>query len=125
MNEPKVRAAPAIDGHMIDLDVGHSLALYQRSGEPWVAEFRGGRGSIMQATTWFRLYATKLRYGADSRYAKPLPQAVLEAIERLHAEAEARDERMLDLARTAVTAVRRHWIKMISRLRGGSDCVGT
>jgi len=107
-------------GHMIELDVGHSIAIYQRNGEPWVAEFRGGRGSIMQATTWFRFYGAKLRYCADSPHSKPLPQAVLEAIERLHAEAEARDERMLDLARTASAAARRHWIKMISRLRGGS-----
>jgi hypothetical protein len=50
----------------------------------------------------------------------PLTPEILERIERLHAESEARQARMLAVPRTVVAAARRYCINVISRLRGGA-----
>jgi hypothetical protein len=48
----------------------------------------------------------------------PLTPEILEKIERLHAESEARQERVLAVPRGVVAVARRCWINVISRLRG-------
>jgi hypothetical protein len=109
-------------GHLIDLDVGRSIAIYERNGELWVAEFRDGRGEITYASAWFRLYAGGMRYCPNYRAAfqhpKPLPLQVLERIRLLHAEDDAREERMLAAARTVMAVVRRYGFNVISSMRG-------
>ena len=42
--ESKMRTAPSINGHMITLGAGHSIAIYERNRECYVAEFRDGYG---------------------------------------------------------------------------------
>jgi len=123
MNEPKVSAAPAINGHLIALEAGHSIAIYERNRECYVAEFRNGAGRLEPACSWFRFHAGALRWprerAAPQSYL-PLSPEMLRKIERLHAESEAREDRILAVPRIVAAAARRHWIKVISRLRGGS-----
>ena len=63
--ESKPRTAPSIYGHMITLGVDHSIAIYERNGECYVAEFRDGCGSLEDASSWFRFHAGVLRWGDD------------------------------------------------------------
>jgi hypothetical protein len=122
MNESKVRTASSINGHMIALRPGHSIAIYERDRECYVAEFRDGRSELVPAGSWFRFNAGGLRYCHNGRaalqFSAPLTREMLQKIERLHDESDARQQRMLAMPRTAVAAARRYWINVISRLRG-------
>jgi len=108
-------------GYIINLGARHSIAMHERNGHWWVAEFRGGCGELRYAGTWFDLYAENLRYCHDRRTglpcSTPLTPEMLERIERLHRESEARDERILTLPRTVAAAARRCAISVMSRLR--------
>jgi hypothetical protein len=119
--ESKVRTAPSINGHMIDLGTGHALAIYERNGVGWVAEFCDGRCTLEYAGSWFRFNAGALRCAkgrAALRLSMPLTPEALQNIERLHAESEARQERMLVVPRALAAAARRWAIGVMSRLRG-------
>ena len=120
--ESKARTAPSINGHMIALGAKHSIAIHERNGEGFVAEFRDGRAELMHAGTWFRFHAGGLRYCHNRRTAfqssTPLTPEMLQEIERLHVESEARQKRMLAVPRT-VAAAAQHWaISLLSHLRG-------
>jgi hypothetical protein len=119
--ESKAHTAPPINGHMITLGAGHSIAIYERNRECYVAEFRDGGASLEYAGSWFRFNAGALRClrgRAALRCYTPLTVEMLQKIERLHTEREARQERMRAVPRTVVAAARRYWINVISRLRG-------
>jgi len=123
--ELQMRTASSVYGHVIDLGVGHSIAIYERNGASWVAEFRDGHGEIMYAGAWFRLNSGGLRYCHNHRPAlqrsMPLTLEVLETIERLHAEREARQRRMLAVPRTVATTARHYFVSAMSRLRSGTS----
>jgi len=120
--EFKPRTAPSINGHMIALGAGHSIAIHQKNGEGFVAEFRDGRAELMHAGTWFRFHAGGLRYCHNRRTAfqssMPLTPEMLEKIERLHRESEARQAMMLAVPRNAARAVQELCIGVMSSLRG-------
>jgi len=119
--ESKPRTAPSIYGHMITLGVGHSIAIYERNRECHVAEFRDGGASLEYAGSWFRFHGGALRrYNGRAAVwsSMPLTPDILEKIERLHADSDARQERVLALPRTVVAAARRCCVNVISRLRG-------
>ena len=119
--ESNTRTAPSINGHMIVLGVRHSIAIYERNRDGYVAEFRDGRGEFMHAGNWFRFYAGGLRYCHNRRTAfqssMPLTPEMLEKIERLHRESEARQAAMLALPRNAAAAAQQFCISVMSRLR--------
>jgi hypothetical protein len=119
--ESKPRTAPSINGHMITLGAGHSIAIHERSGEGFVAEFRDGRGELSYAGSWFRFNAAALRClrgRAALRCYTPLTAEMLQKIERLHIQREARQERMRVVPRTVAAAAQRWVISLISRLCG-------
>jgi len=119
--ESRPRTAPSINGHMITLGAGHSIAIHERNGEGFVAEFRDDRGELSYAGSWFRFNAGALRClrgRAALRCYTPLTAETLQEIERLHAAREARQERMRVVPRIVAAAARRYWIDAISRLRG-------
>lgn len=118
--ETKVRSAPSINGHMIVLGPEHSIVIYERNRECYVAEFRDGRGSLEYAGSWFRFHARALRCytgRAVLRSSMPLSPEMLEKIERLHAASDAQQARMLAVPRRIAAAAQRYWINAISRLR--------
>ena len=59
--ETQMRTAPSINGYMITLGAGHSVALYERNRECYVAEFRDGCIALAYAGSWFRFHAGALR----------------------------------------------------------------
>jgi len=118
----KPQSAPSIYGHMITLGVGHSIAIYERNRECYVAEFRDGGASLEYAGSWFRFHAEALRYCHNRRTAllssAPMTPEILEKIEWLHADSDAREERVLATPRIIFAAVRRYCTNLISSLRG-------
>jgi hypothetical protein len=119
--ESKAPAPSPIEGHVIALAAGHVIAIYDRNGESYVAEFRSGSAKFERACTWFRFYAPALRYRRHGRAAvdspEPLTQEMLQRLERLHAESDARQERMLAVPRAVALAAHHYWINIMSRLR--------
>ena len=116
--ESKARATPSIIGNMIDLGTGETIAIYERNGVCWVAEFRDGHGALDYAG-WFRFYAGHLRAAHVARKVPtPLTPEMLERIERLHSESEAQQERMLAVPRAIATAAQSYLSSVMSRLRG-------
>jgi hypothetical protein len=116
--------APSVSGNLIDLGAGHSIAIYERNRESYVAEFRDGGGSLEYAGSWFRFHAGALRCPkgrAALQSSMPLTPEILERIERLHAESEARQKRMLAVPRNIAAAARRYLIGMMSRPRGDAS----
>ena len=116
--ESKVRTTPSINGHMIALGAGHSIAIYERNGFSHVAEFRDGRGEFTYAGAWFRSYAGGLRYchnrRSDFQRSMPLTPEMLQKIERLHAESEASEDRMLAVPGNVATIVKRCLSSLVS-----------
>jgi hypothetical protein len=123
--ESGVHATPSIEGNMIDLAAGETIAIYERTGECWVAEFRDGHGTLHYASSWFRFYAARLRAAYVARKVlTALTPETLDRIERLHAESEAQQERALAVPRAIATAAQRYLNRVTSRLRGGASKVG-
>lgn len=113
MNAHSEGAVPtSIDGHLLQLGEGHDVAIYTRGGLCWVAEFKNARGELFNAGTFFRFHAEALRYsrrphGSASASGTALTAEVLERIERLHQQLEARDARILRAGIALVATVRR------------------
>jgi hypothetical protein len=119
--QSQVNIAPSISGNTIVLGAGHSIAIYERNGECYVAEFRDGCGSLEDASSWFRFHAGVLRWGQGRtalQSSMPLNSEMLEKIERLHAANDACQARMLAVSGSVAAAARRYWISAISQLRG-------
>ena len=121
-------AAPAIAGHAFVLGPGHCLAIYERKGVVWVAEFHHGRGQLTDASAWFRsdfggVRDRRTRRNASRSHAALTPE-MLESIERLHRESEAGHERMLAFPRAVAAQVRRRLTRWMSRLREPQPGVG-
>ena len=89
-----------------------------------MAEFQDGGGRLEYAGSWFRFHAGALRSRkgrAALQSSMPLTPEILERIERLHAESEARQKRMLAVPRNVAAAARRYLISVMARLRGGAS----
>lgn len=122
--ESQMSTAPSVTGNMIDLGAGHWIAIYERNRDSYVAEFRDGGESLEYAGSWFRFHAGALRCAkgrAALQSSMPLTPEILERIERLHAESDAREERMLTVPRNVAASARRYLIWMMSRLRGDAS----
>lgn len=107
---------------MIDLGAGHSIALYERNGVCWVAQFRDGHGEFTCASIWFGTYAGGLwschHRRASVESSRPLNRAMLSKIERLHVESDARQERMLAVPRHIGSTIKRYVLSLKSWTRG-------
>lgn len=79
----EMRAMAPIEGYVIDLGSTHWIAMYDRQGASWVAEFRDGRGEVTNANLWYHFHAGRLRNWRNVA-RRPLAPDMLEAIERLH-----------------------------------------
>lgn len=79
----------AISGHVIHLGDGKSVAIYQRDGVCWIADFQFGVARLTDAASWFRFHTGVLRYSHSRRAAAldsttPIPPEMAEQIRRLH-----------------------------------------
>jgi hypothetical protein len=115
--------ANPVHGQLLRLSAQHEIAIYLRDGASWVAEFTDGRGELMDAATWFRFHIGTLRYShglraAALKSATALTQEVLEKIERLHRQAEARDSKVLTGGLAVLESVKRYCSDMASRMHG-------
>jgi hypothetical protein len=122
--ESKARTTSSINGRVIVLGAGHSIAIYERNGEGYVAEFRDGHASLEYAGSWFRFNAGALRClrgRAALQSSKPLNPEMLQKIERLHAASDARQERMLAMLGNVATKVKRCLLSLVSWTRGGAS----
>jgi hypothetical protein len=116
--ESGIGATPSIEGNMIDLGAGNAIAIYERNGVCWVAEFYDGHGKLEYAGSWFRFHAGRLRAArAALKSTVPLTPEMLERIECLHRTSEAREQSMLAVPRAVAAAAQRYLISVISRLR--------
>ena len=112
-----------VEGHLLLLGERHAVAIYKRYSVHWVAEFKNGCGELTDATTWFRFHAGTLRHSHARRAAAlqstmVLPEEVLETIECLHRQAEARDARIVSAGVAVLDSVQRYCSDMASRIRG-------
>ncbi|MGH8713248.1 MAG: hypothetical protein ACREYB_04475 [Casimicrobiaceae bacterium] len=101
---------------------GYSIAIYDRNGVWWVAEFQGGRGELNYPGAWFRFHAGGLRYCHNRRTAlhpsTPLTSEMLKKIERLHRESEAGQAKMLAAPLGLAAAAQRYSLSLVAWLRG-------
>jgi len=78
------------NGSLLQLGAEREIAIYQRDGVAWIADFRGGRGELFTAGEWFALNgrgSVLRRVDLDS--IAPLPARLIERIERLHGVEES------------------------------------
>jgi hypothetical protein len=74
------------NGNLLRHGETREIAIYQRGGLVWVADFRGGRGELFAAADWFAVHGHgSLLHRAGLGAVAPLPTDVIERIERLHA----------------------------------------
>src|SRR4249919_3907612 len=86
MNWNLRRNEPAVEnGSLLRLGETRAIAIYQRGGVAWIADFRGARGELYTVGEWFALNGrgSALRRAGLPAEA-PLPAEVIERIERLH-----------------------------------------
>ena len=120
--ESQAHVGPSIKGHVIALNDGQSVAVYERNGEWCVVEFREGHAEVNRAAAWFRSNAERLRHcrsgqAASQSYTSLSPELV-EKIERIHAERKARQKAMRDLRKKVATTVKRCLLGLVASRRG-------
>ena len=77
-----------IQGQLLALDDWHKVAIHSYGAELWIAEFRDGCVELVRAAVWFRLHYgighMSFSLGRALRFAVPLPDDMVAAIEKLH-----------------------------------------
>jgi hypothetical protein len=109
-----------VRGHLLHLGERHQVAIYARNGMRWVAEFREGRGELIDAATWFHFHAGALRYSHGKRAAAlesatALTQELLEEIERLHQTDEHHRAQMADIRVGVLESLKRYFSNSLPR----------
>ena len=86
MNRNPRRKVEVENGNLLRLGETREIAIYQRDGLTWVADFRGARGELFTVSAWFAVNGrSSLLRRAGLGSIAPLPAEVIERIERLHA----------------------------------------
>jgi hypothetical protein len=114
-----------ITGNTMQLGERHSIAIHQRDGSCWVAEFRGGRGELIDAASWFRSYLGALRYSHGHRLAalatlQPMTQDLIDKVEDLHRQAGRRDTAIAPIFEAVLSTAQRRCVELAARIRGSS-----
>ena len=86
MNGNRGRDEAAVpNGSLLRLSEECEVAIYQRDGVAWIADFRGARAELFTACEWFALngHGSLVRRAGPASIV-PLPARLVERIERLH-----------------------------------------
>jgi hypothetical protein len=77
--------ASRLNGNLLRLGDQREIAIYLRDNIAWVAEFNNGRASVSTASHWFSVnQGGRVLRQMDLASITPLPDDVMERIERLH-----------------------------------------
>lgn len=86
MNSDPEHDSSQLTGNFLQLNEHRAIAIYQRKGVAWVADFNNGVARLSSISAWFslnrRVFAHACRQGADQ--ISPLSDAMVARIERLH-----------------------------------------
>lgn len=110
------------EGQLMQLDEQHAIAIYRREGTCWVAEFRGGTGVLVEASSWFHFDVGELRHShgrraAALRSATALTPEISKKIECLHRQADPKNTRIAARAAAALGTAQHYWIDVTTALR--------
>lgn len=112
--------ASRLNGNLLRLGDQREIAIYLRDGMAWVAEFQNGRASVSTAGHWFSAnQGGRVLRQMELASIAPLPDEVIERIERLHqrlAQAGRRPATSSEAA-TVVARVRSRLVKLLRSLR--------
>ena len=113
---PEPRRTHPIQGQLLRQSERREVAIFLRDGALWVADFIDGQGELIDAITWFRFNCGSLStWHARRRMvlesAIPLPEELVERIERLRRPATVRkSSALVRLIETITThRKRRRW----------------
>ena len=92
---PEPRRTHPIQGQLLRQSERREVAIFLQDGALWVADFIDGQGELIDAITWFRFNCGSLStWHARRRMvlesAIPLPEELVERIERLRRPATVR-----------------------------------
>lgn len=109
---PEAQRVHAIQGQLLRQSERREVAIFLRDGALWVADFIDGQGELIDAITWFRFNCGSLStWHARRRMvlesAIPLPEELVERIERLGRPATALKGNVLVRLIGAITAHRK------------------
>lgn len=77
--------ASRLNGNLLRLSDQREIAIYLRDNMAWVAEFNNGRANVSTASHWFSANrGGRVLRQMDLTSIVPLPDDVMEQIERLH-----------------------------------------
>ena len=78
-------SASRVNGNLLRLGDQRAIAIYLRDSMAWVAEFKNGRASVSMASHWFSVnQGGRVLRHMELASITPLPDDVMERIERLH-----------------------------------------
>ena len=90
---PECNHTNPLSGNLLRLGEQREIAIYLRDGAAWVAEFKDGRGELFAVSTWFSLnQGGRVLRRMDLGSITPLPEDVMERIERLHLRREKQND---------------------------------
>ena len=70
MNAQREDCSPsAITGNILHSSERHTVAIYRRDGQCWVANFQDGCGELTDAASWFR--SCRELYGIATAVGRP------------------------------------------------------
>jgi hypothetical protein len=121
----EARRTHPIQGQLLRQSERREVAIFLRDGALWVADFIDGQGELIDAITWFRFNCGSLSTSHARRRmvlesAIPLPEELVERIERLRRPATVRKNSALVRLIEAITAHRkRRRLAMMLILRFG------
>jgi hypothetical protein len=109
--------ASRLNGNLLRLGDQHEIAIYLRDNMAWVAEFKNGRASVSTASHWFSAnQGGRLLRHVELASIVPLPDDVMERIERLHQRLAQAGRHPVTSSETA-TAVARFRSRLVKFFR--------
>ncbi len=109
--------ASRLNGNLLRLGDQREIAIYLRDSMAWVAEFKNGRASVSTVSRWFSAnQGGRVLRQMELASIAPLPDDVMERIERLHQRLAQAGRHPATSSKTA-TVVARFRSRLVKLLR--------